>query len=36
MLTLISATPGSGKTLKAVELIYECLNNWLCCLFQIY
>ncbi|MDA4867135.1 zonular occludens toxin [Acinetobacter baumannii] len=27
MLTLISATPGSGKTLKAVELIYECLNN---------
>ncbi|KII22096.1 zonular occludens toxin domain-containing protein [Acinetobacter baumannii] len=27
MLTLISATPGSGKTLKAVELIYECLNS---------
>ncbi|MCT9356953.1 zonular occludens toxin domain-containing protein [Acinetobacter baumannii] len=27
MLTLISATPGSGKTLKAVELIYECLNK---------
>jgi len=27
MLTLISATPGSGKTLKAVELIYEHLNK---------
>lgn len=27
MLTLISATPGSGKTLKAVEIIYELLNK---------
>lgn len=27
MLTLISATPGSGKTLKAVEIIYDLLNK---------
>ena len=27
MLTLISATPGSGKTLKSVEIIYELLNK---------
>lgn len=27
MLTLVSATPGSGKTLKCVELIYDALNR---------
>ena len=27
MLTLISATPGSGKTLKAIALIFEFLND---------
>ncbi|MDO7506949.1 zonular occludens toxin domain-containing protein [Acinetobacter baumannii] len=27
MLTLISATPGSGKTLKSIELIFEYLNK---------
>ena len=27
MLTLISATPGSGKTLKAIEIIFELLNK---------
>jgi zona occludens toxin len=27
MLTLLSATPGSGKTLKCVELIYDALNR---------
>lgn len=27
MLTLVTATPGSGKTLRCVELIYEALNK---------
>lgn len=27
MLTLITATPGSGKTLKAIELIFDLLNK---------
>jgi zona occludens toxin len=27
MLTLLSATPGSGKTLKCIELIYDALNR---------
>lgn len=27
MLTLISATPGSGKTLKSIEIIFELLNK---------